>query len=266
MFLNKIFRLFKTRQIRKNRHLGIRSVDTYDKRDYIYSPDISKSDIKAGFSSYFSLKNYSCSVLNQLQTNSCTGHSGIAATNIILSRFLEAKDHKLNPWFVYYFARKEDNSPVNLDNGATMRSLMKALQKYGVYRCDMSSPFSEPDADTDYSKCFHIYNYYRCNNNITQIKYALENDKLPVLLCFKVYSKDIDDYTGIIGEKDKKENFEGYHAICLTGYKYIKDKLYFEFQNSWGREWGDSGYGYLIEDYLKSYDLCPDIWIPTLKN
>lgn len=40
------------------------------------------------------------------------------------------------------------------------------------------------------------------------------------------------------------------HFIFLTGWQLRKGKLYFEFVNSWGREWGDNGFGYLPADYL----------------
>ena len=139
---------------------------------------------------------------------------------------------------------------------------LKALKQYGVYRCKMDSPYSIPE-NIDFTKCFYISNYYRCNNDIEKIKYALENDKLPVLICFKVFYTDIDNYHGVVGMYDKREQYDGYHAICLTGYTYIKNKLYFQFQNSWGKLWGENGFGYISEDYIKSSDLVPDIWIPT---
>lgn len=260
-FINSILKGIRKLRCQQKHGLGISQLDNEDRRDFIYNPEIVENK-KAGTSSYFTLKNFGCKILNQQQTNSCTGHAGIAAMNIILSRFIKPEDHKLNPWFVYYYARKEDYSSTDIDSGATMRSLLKSLYKYGVYRCDMDSPYSKPK-NINYDKCFHISNYYRCNNDISKIKYALESEKLPVLLCFKVYDNDIDDYYGYVGKNNKKTGLRGYHAICLTGYKYIDNELYFEFQNSWGRSWGDDGYGYLHENYLKSSDLCPDIWIPT---
>lgn len=259
-YINKILKRIKNTFHKKYR-LGISAVDKYDKRDLKYNPEI-KANKKAGSNGYFTLKNYGCKVLNQQQTNSCTGHAGVAAMNIILSRFLTNKDHKLNPWFVYYYARKKDSYPTNIDAGATMRSLLKALYSYGVYRCNMDSPYSVPE-NIDYDKCFHISNYYRCNNDVEKVKHALEIEKLPVLLCFKVYNSDIDNYYGYVGKNNKRTSDRGYHAICLTGYKYIDNKLYFEFQNSWGLLWGDDGFGYISEDYIKSPDLVPDIWIPT---
>src|SRR5205814_37325 len=60
------------------------------------------------------------------------------------------------------------------------------------------------------------------------------------------------------------------HAILIVGYVPMNGRRYFIFRNSWGAEWGDSGYGYLSEDYLRAglniaYTLrarcsdCPDV-------
>ncbi len=39
----------------------------------------------------------------------------------------------------------------------------------------------------------------------------------------------------------------GGHAVCITGY----DKNYFTVMNSWGKEWGDSGFAYSSYEYTK---------------
>lgn len=40
------------------------------------------------------------------------------------------------------------------------------------------------------------------------------------------------------------------HFIFLTGWVVRNGKRFFEFVNSWGKEWGDNGFGYLPEEYL----------------
>lgn len=46
------------------------------------------------------------------------------------------------------------------------------------------------------------------------------------------------------------------HSIAIVGYcasKFIPSGGYFVFRNSWGENWGDSGYGYLTFNYARKY-------------
>lgn len=52
------------------------------------------------------------------------------------------------------------------------------------------------------------------------------------------------------------------HFIFLTGWKIIKNELYFKFVNSWGKEWGDGGFGYLPSKYLEA-GLGFNAWVVT---
>jgi len=50
------------------------------------------------------------------------------------------------------------------------------------------------------------------------------------------------------------------HAVLLVGYEKIlngdnQERWFFRFKNSWGEEWGQGGYGWLSEDYIKKYVL-----------
>ena len=44
---------------------------------------------------------------------------------------------------------------------------------------------------------------------------------------------------------------EGWHAIVLTGFD--DDMNAFKFKNSWGKKWGEEGYGWLPYEYVKLY-------------
>jgi C1A family cysteine protease len=43
------------------------------------------------------------------------------------------------------------------------------------------------------------------------------------------------------------------HAVIAVGVRAHKGSECIEFKNSWGRAWGDGGYGYLSERYWTSY-------------
>jgi C1A family cysteine protease len=55
------------------------------------------------------------------------------------------------------------------------------------------------------------------------------------------------------------EKFLGGHAIYVGG-GYDQHKQAFKFQNSWGPEWGDKGFGWIPFEYLASNGLCGDRW------
>jgi len=52
------------------------------------------------------------------------------------------------------------------------------------------------------------------------------------------------------------EKWVGGHAICVVGYDDAKK--WFKFKNSWGKTWGDGGYGYMSYDYMAEYLM--DVW------
>jgi hypothetical protein len=51
-------------------------------------------------------------------------------------------------------------------------------------------------------------------------------------------------------EADKESTIKGAHSVMLVGYRTVGQKTYFMFKNSWGIEWGRSGYGELDYDLL----------------
>lgn len=49
----------------------------------------------------------------------------------------------------------------------------------------------------------------------------------------------------------KPENLAGYHAITIIGYD--DEKKAFRMVNSWGERWGDGGFLWLAEDFVRDY-------------
>ena len=57
---------------------------------------------------------------------------------------------------------------------------------------------------------------------------------------------------------DTDDNIGGGHAIMLTGYKTANGKTVFTFKNSWGQDWGRSGFGTIDDGLLmKSWGYDP---------
>lgn len=242
--------------------MGIIGPDPHDSRDFKYVPDKSTTQVAStSILKNFSLKPLSCPVLNQKQTGSCTGHSAAVACNILLSKILgNPKNYKVNPYFIYYYARYQDGLHL-MDNGAYMRSLMKALKEYGFCACDMTTPKDIPDEDL-LKETFKIKDYKRIDNNIEDIQYAIQCDRLPVIISFKVDWDLINTRNGIIeyNSEELSTSFDGYHAVAVIGWKYINNGLYFIIQNSWGTLSGDDGYYYIDSRYMLDKNAVPDIW------
>lgn len=253
--LNFISKLFRDRP-----KLGIIGPDQHDSRDYIYAP---KRELiaSAGISKEFSLLPMSCGILNQKNTNSCTGHAAACACNILLSKITGVnKDYNINPFYPYYYARYIDGMQ-QVDGGAYVRSLMKALKQYGVCSCNLSNPLKAPPNDVT-TKTFKLKDYKRLSNLVEDIQYAIQIEHLPVIISFMVNWEDIDHNTGIIKTYDENSfRVDGYHAVVIIGWKYIDNELYFIIQNSWGKDFGDNGLYYLHSEYITNICKTPDIWV-----
>jgi C1A family cysteine protease len=62
--------------------------------------------------------------------------------------------------------------------------------------------------------------------------------------------------TGVVDMPKPKERVVGGHAICIVGYDDSKELL--KFQNSFGKDWGDHGYGYIPYEYYRAF--TSDAW------
>lgn len=62
--------------------------------------------------------------------------------------------------------------------------------------------------------------------------------------------------TGVVTPPSPNENPNNYwaHGVFLCGWSIIQGREYIKFINSWGKNWGDNGYGYIHPDYWNGYD------------
>ncbi len=70
--------------------------------------------------------------------------------------------------------------------------------------------------------------------------------------------------TGVVSMPKKDETYLGGHAIMAVGFDDIKQT--FTVRNSWGKDWGDSGYFYLPYEYMTSTEYVNDLWTITKVN
>jgi C1A family cysteine protease len=173
--------------------------------------------------------------------------------------------------FHYYNERKLENN-IPDDAGATLFSGIKVLKKYGVCQ-ETEWPYDiDKFAVKPPKSCYKnaLQNVALKVKNIPNDKDTMKNSLhkgYPFVVGFLVYesfeSQQVSD-TGVIPmPKLAKETLLGGHAVLCVGYN--ENKKVWIIRNSWGKEWGDAGYGYMPYKYLTS-DLASDFWSISKMN
>lgn len=210
---------------------------------------------------------------NQKNLGSCTAHAGTTMYEIY-AKFLKKKDSKikfeeLSRLFLYKTTR-------NLlgwkgDTGAYLRTVMKALNKYGAppetaYPYIVEKFDNEPGKDVyTLAEKYQALVYYKLDDinkdkMINSIKLNLAANRACVI-GFTVFS-NLSNKAEVPfpGAGDSEQ---GGHAVPLVGFddgKVIGNYIgAFRFGNSWDRTWGDKGYGWLPYQYI-SKNLASDCW------
>ena len=230
-----------------------------DKRDYIYETN----SLEIPSTHFLSdVQMISCPILDQSNLGSCLSNATYALFYII-----SVSKISLSRLQLYMTNRAIDGSSLTEDSGATIRGCMKAVSKYGlcnekIWSYDILN-FDKLAPSSAFRNLYKLTNfvYTFIKQDSKSIKEVLVSDK-PILIGIAIYSSfestNVTNY-GVIPMPDiNNEDLLGGHAILLVGYD-DKTKV-FKFQNSWGVEWGDKGYGYIPYDYVTdnnlAFDLC----------
>jgi len=165
------------------------------------------------------------------------------------------------------------------DTGAYIRSTMGALALFGVPP-EKYWPYNigifdiEPPAFCyALGQNYQGLKYYRLDKNLkgnellNEVKSHLARG-LPLAFGFTVYSSIHSAKDGKIPFPSQKDTVIGGHAVLCVGYDneikipYEKDRYTkgaFLIKNSWGKEWGEEGYGWLPYNYL-TFGIAVDWW------
>ncbi len=76
-------------------------------------------------------------------------------------------------------------------------------------------------------------------------------------LCFQMFPGIHKTENGYVPLPNPEENTTGNHCVCVESYSDQSKHLI--FSNSWGKDWGDKGYGYLPYKYVEQYFV--EAWI-----
>ena len=172
---------------------------------------------------------------------------------------------ELSRLWVYYATRVwiEHSAPTD-DCGCEIRNAIKALARYGVPAED-AWPYDPPQFSVMPPRSVgvlaahrRIAGYVRCLN-LTSIKAALASG-WPVVGGFSCPQSIEDEATtksGIVALPQPGERIVGGHCVLFCGFDSTTKLL--KFQNSWGRTWGQRGFGFLPFAYV-TRGLADDFW------
>jgi C1A family cysteine protease len=241
-----------------------------DERDYDFN------ELKTAFSAVVLPKKVDLStdkvgVYDQLAVGSCTANS-IAGAIKYLSVIHKIPLLGINPsrLFIYYNERELEGT-VNVDTGAYLKDGIKTVNKTGYCKEETWKYITGNWATKPTENCYKeaennkISAYYAIGkrNLVTDLKTALSNG-FTVVFGFQVL-ENINSITKTKCILKKPKLFQskkviGGHAVLMVGYD--TDKKLFKVQNSWGEDWGQNGYFYMTEDYLKTFGF--DFWVITM--
>ncbi len=227
-----------------------------------------------------------CSPIEQQgNIGSCTAHAGVGILEYHEKRCY-GKILDASRLFLYKTTRnlmKEAG-----DCGGYLRHTMGAMALFGLppeeYWPYIEARFDEepPAFCYSFAQNYQSIQYYRHDpvgipkNDILDSVKAHLAAGLPSMFGFTVYSSYIQaDKNGMIPFPNQNERVAGGHAVVAVGYD-DNIKIRNEnpkgretigaiiIRNSWGKEWGDKGYGWLPYEYILSG--LADEWWSLIKN
>lgn len=204
--------------------------------------------------------------LNQGALGSCGPHS---ITADLLFAALKQDGIKKVPLpsrlFIYYWTRALQNT-VNSDSGVENRTMLKALAKYGW--CDEGlCQYTIADyrkapgtAANEQGLARKIESYLAVRQNLDDMKGCLAGGDgfIAGFSVYQSFESDLVERTGRVPLPRRGEKQLGGHDVWVYGYD--DDAEEFLFLNSYGKQWGDEGKGFLPYAYLTNQTLSGDFW------
>jgi C1A family cysteine protease len=234
--------------------------DVPDKRDYLFSKIVAKLPTSVDLRS-------TCSrIEDQGNLGSCTANALAGAVE-----FLENKNRTTffdaSRLFIYYNERVLEGT-VSYDSGAMLRDGIKTLNKQGF--CTeplwpyLISKFKLKPNNACYTDAAKrkISTYQRVVG-LSAMKNCLASG-YPFVFGFAVYDSFESDEvanTGTVPMPGPGESLLGGHAVLAVGYDDVAQRIL--VRNSWGTNWGTSGYFTLPYNYINDTNLADDMWMIT---
>lgn len=275
-------------------------VDYPDFRDYtphsqkildtLYKNDI-EVDNPTDISQHQQVDNrkYCTPIKDQGEIGSCTAFAAVGMYEYLEKRvhgkYLEGSELFVYKLTRYIMSQRGQNGNGTGDTGAFIRNALGCLVYYGVppaetYPYDIKK-FEDEPATRVYilAQNYQVLQYFRLDHDIKDPEQNLFRIKewtlkgFPIEFGFTCYKSALEQAqnTGAIPYPHSNDSVVGGHAVMICGYDDNKTvgntdngnntTGAFIIRNSWGREWGEEGYGYLPYEYILSgHGLAQDFW------
>lgn len=212
-----------------------------------------------------------CTDSHQYSLPSCVGNATADSVEI-LSALQGHPKVELSRLFVWTLARnmmdtnKDGHGDIDVRTGTYIRLAFDVIAHFGIcleeyWPYDLSQ-WKVPPSLVAMRKATSrkIKGYYRITetgaDRPAAILKALQSGH-PVVFGTDI-PENFSSYQG--GTVDTPRSSAGAHAMACVGYDRQRG---FVIKNSWGRGWGESGFGYFSPEYM-SWERTRDIWVPTM--
>ncbi|MCP5048091.1 MAG: C1 family peptidase [bacterium] len=196
-------------------------------------------------------------VEDQGDYGSCVGWAAVRGLREWMYWKKTGKRVSLSVRFVWMAAKETDHFEINsfvANAGTSLKTAFSVLSKYGVpedkyypYKDELiffTSLKQKRQFFFNASK-YRIFNYYMLAANPMK-KLHLANVG-PFVATVPIDNNWLSvGCDGIIPDNGGGSSFGG-HAVCIVGYDDRTQQ--FKFKNSWGKAWGDNGFGYFSYKY-----------------
>ncbi|MGF1449476.1 MAG: C1 family peptidase [Opitutales bacterium] len=165
-----------------------------------------------------------------------------------------------------YAAQNSANAPP-IESGFSLLEVVQALRAYGIARQDqMSNTFARTFVEIE-PPTTNVIESARSRQRIAaftlpgregkarvdSVLHAL-NHATPVVVGIAFPHPNALRGVHVLGGQEPFENYA--HAVTLVGYRCEtgrKEDVRFIFRNSWGKQWGVGGYGFVTYEYLTEH-------------
>lgn len=231
--------------------------DIPDRRDYLYKAirPIVRLPKKAD------LRQHCSAIEDQGDLGSCTAQA-LAGNIEFLDNKIDSLYTDVSRLFIYYNERALIDT-VDYDSGAALRDGIKTLKDYGscheeIWPYVISKFDKKPPAKCYKEAKSHLIESYHRIETLNEMLACLA-EGYPFVFGFTVYesfeSKAVEK-TGIVPMPREGEAALGGHAVLAVGYDMAQKRLL--VRNSWGGDWGMSGYFTMPFAYAES--MADDFW------